>query len=104
MSQVSIARRPWEALTLGLGALLRAREEASPAEAASVRRGQAEMLSLALAVCIAIFVTKGLIAYRDLDNAAAPPQVYDDSLPASLGRVAACCDPIIRSLCAHTRE
>jgi arylsulfatase A-like enzyme len=64
---------------------------ASADSSAAVRYADAEMLSLVIAVCAAIVLTKGLIAYRDLDNAAAPPQVYGDSLPASLARVAACC-------------
>jgi arylsulfatase A-like enzyme len=63
----------------------------SGSDTAAVRRGQAEMLSLAIAVCAAIALTKGLIAYRDLDNAAAPPLIYDGSAPASLARVVACC-------------
>jgi arylsulfatase A-like enzyme len=61
-----------------------------PEPDAAVRRGQAEMLSLTFAVCTAIFVTKVLIAYRDLDNADAPPQIADASWLASLVRVWAC--------------
>jgi arylsulfatase A-like enzyme len=61
------------------------------AATAALERARIELLSLILAVCLASFAVKGFIAYRDLDNAAAPPHIYDDSILASLGRVAACC-------------
>ena len=86
MPQVTTTRRPWETIALSLVALLRplprtrgkpAPETTAGAEAAAVRRGEAELLSLALAVCAALFVIKGFIAYRDLDNPAVPPLVYD---------------------------
>jgi arylsulfatase A-like enzyme len=48
------------------------------------------MLSLVIAVCLAIVGTKGFIAWRDLDNAAVPPHVYDYALLPSLGRVVIC--------------
>jgi arylsulfatase A-like enzyme len=100
MPQVTTTRRPWETIALSLVALLRplprtrgkpAPETTAGAEAAAVRRGEAELLSLALAVCAALFVIKGFIAYRDLDNPAVPPLVYDGALLTSLARVGACC-------------
>ncbi len=96
MSQVTTERRPWESVALGLAALLRpltGRDGSAAAGAVSpaVERGRAELLSLVVAVCVAAFAIKGFIAYRDLDNAAAPPQLCDDSPLASLARVAACC-------------
>jgi arylsulfatase A-like enzyme len=91
MSQVIAARRPWETITRGLGALFRAGTEASAKDAAAVRRGQAEMLALVLAVGTAIFLTKTFIAYRDLANPAAPPLVCDGGDLRTLARVAACC-------------
>jgi arylsulfatase A-like enzyme len=51
----------------------------------------AELVSLVLAVCTAVFLTKTVIAYRDLANAKMPPQICDDELLPSLGRVSACC-------------
>jgi arylsulfatase A-like enzyme len=96
MSQVTTERRLWETVVLGLAArvrpLLRWGEgaPARPAPAA-VDRARAELLSLALAVGTAIFLTKGFIAYRDLDNDAAPPQVCDGRAVATLARVWACC-------------
>ncbi|HKI35368.1 MAG TPA: sulfatase-like hydrolase/transferase [Gemmataceae bacterium] len=94
MSQVTTDPRMWEMIPLGLAAKVRSLlrwAAASSAEAAAVGRARVEMLSLALAICTAIFAVKGFIAYRDLDNAAAPPQVYGDSVAASVARVAACC-------------
>jgi glucan phosphoethanolaminetransferase (alkaline phosphatase superfamily) len=99
MSQVSSERRPSDILSLALAALVRPLAfRAEPAFAqqatgatAALARAQVEMLSLALAICTAIFAIKGFIAYRDLDNAEAPPQVCDDSAAASLARVWACC-------------
>jgi arylsulfatase A-like enzyme len=99
MSQVTTERRPWEAIALGLAALLRspfrrgldASAEPTSPSAVAAGRARAEMLSLVLAVCTAIFVVKGFIAYRDLDSAEAPPQVYGDSVAMSLIRVVACC-------------
>src|SRR5439155_13977210 len=72
---------------------LRRDPDAAPEAAvpAAVAHAQGEMLSLVLTVCVAIFAVKGFIAYRDLDSAAAPPQVYGDSVAASLARVVACC-------------
>jgi arylsulfatase A-like enzyme len=61
------------------------------AESVAAAHIRGEMLSLVLAVCAAMFAVKGFIAYRDLASAAAPPQVCDDSVAASLARVAACC-------------
>src|SRR5438045_1680794 len=91
MSQVTTER----SLVARVRALFRRDERAAVSASAdsdaAVRRGQAEMLSLVIAVCAAIALTKGLIAYRDLDNAAAPPQVFDESPLSSLARVAACC-------------
>jgi hypothetical protein len=49
------------------------------------------MLSLVVVVCAAIFLVKGFIAVRDLANPVLPPVVYDGRVPASLGRVWACC-------------
>jgi arylsulfatase A-like enzyme len=91
MSQVTTERSLVELIR----ALFRRCEEAVasvPADSdAAVQRGEAELLSLMLAVCAALVVTKGLIAYRDLDNPAAPPLVYDGALLSSLARVGACC-------------
>jgi arylsulfatase A-like enzyme len=99
MSQVTTERRLWEVVAPCLAALVCPlfRRVAGPAAktaagpAAAVGREQVEMLSLVFVVCTAIFLTKWFIAYRDLDNAAAPPQVYDGSALASLARVWACC-------------
>jgi arylsulfatase A-like enzyme len=99
MSQITSESRPRETVAFRLILLLRSvflrapdtsSEPASPAGVAATR-ARAEMLSLVLVVCAAIIAVKGFIAYRDLDSAAAPPQVCDDSLAASLARVAACC-------------
>jgi arylsulfatase A-like enzyme len=96
MSQVTTERRPWETIALALAALLRRLRRdpdaaATTAVPAAVRHAQGEMLSLVLAVCVAILVVKGFIAYRDLDSPAAPPQIYSDSVVTSLARVVACC-------------
>lgn len=99
MSQVTTERRLWQTVALGLAALLRpllrrgegASAKAAASSPAAVGRERVEMLSLVLAVCTAIFLTKAFIAYRDLDNADAPPQIYDGAALASLARVWACC-------------
>src|SRR4051812_18074850 len=93
MSQVTIDRRPWDVLTLGLATLVRpwAAPAAETPATNVLARARVEMLSLVLAICTAIFAIKGFIAYRDLDNAEAPPQVCDASTAASLARVWACC-------------
>jgi arylsulfatase A-like enzyme len=92
MSQVTTERRPWETIALVQAALLRALRHTGDhtAETSAVGRAQAEMLSLVLTVCVTILAVKGFIAYRDLDNAYAPPQIAGDSVTASLARVAAC--------------
>src|SRR5262249_25521245 len=99
MSQVTSERRPSDILLLAFAALVRplsvraepASAQQAPGATAALARAQVEMLSLVLAICTAIFVIKGFIAYRDLDNAEAPPQIYNDSTADSLGRVWACC-------------
>jgi arylsulfatase A-like enzyme len=59
----------------------------------STRLGRdcAELVSLVLAVCLALFLTKVVIAHRDLDCADMPPQICDGQILLSLGRIAACC-------------
>jgi arylsulfatase A-like enzyme len=92
MSQVTAERHLWDTLALRLAALVRPfRRNTDTAAAPTVGREQAEMLSLVFAVCSVIFLTKAFIAWRDLDNAAAPPQVYDGSALVALARVWACC-------------
>ncbi len=44
-----------------------------------------------LAVCITLFVTKAVIAYRDLDNPTVPPWIATGSWHASIGRISMCC-------------
>src|SRR5262249_10923611 len=85
-------RSLWESVVQAVRSLARRafrRDEAASSAAAG--RERVEMLSLAVAVCVAVVATKALIAYRDLDNAAAPPVVWDGSVLATLGRVTACC-------------
>src|SRR3954469_24415325 len=65
-----------------------------PAALASGRlmeRTGIRLVSLVLAVCTAIFVTKGFVAYHDLRNPELPPYVFDADLIASLGRLWLCC-------------
>jgi arylsulfatase A-like enzyme len=50
-----------------------------------------QLVSLVLAVCLALFLTKAFIAYRDLDDAAMPPQICDQILHHSLARIGLCC-------------
>src|SRR5262245_49193235 len=54
-------------------------------------RAHAELLSLVVAVCLAVFVTKTVLASFALANPEMRPQIYGDNLLTSLGRVAACC-------------
>jgi arylsulfatase A-like enzyme len=49
------------------------------------------VLSLVLTVCTAIFLTKAVIAFRDLDQPNLEPRLCDGWSLASLGRVWACC-------------
>jgi arylsulfatase A-like enzyme len=51
----------------------------------------AELVSLVLIVCLTVFATKAVIAMSDLANAKMPPQIWDDEVLPSLGRVCACC-------------
>ncbi|MFL5242370.1 MAG: sulfatase [Gemmataceae bacterium] len=50
-----------------------------------------ELVSLAFAVCTVLFLTKGLIAYRDLDKPDMPPQIVNEEFLWSLGRLWVCC-------------
>jgi len=50
-----------------------------------------ELVSLAFAVCTVLFLTKALIAYRDLDKPDMPPQIFDEEFLWSLGRIWVCC-------------
>jgi len=54
-------------------------------------RLQGEMLSLVFILCVAIFGLKNLIAYRDLDIKAMPPQIVTEDWWESQGRIWLCC-------------
>ncbi len=49
-----------------------------------------ELVSLAFTVCLALFLVKGFIAYRDLNRAEMPPQVFTGQVFVSFGQVWAC--------------
>src|SRR6516164_3635705 len=50
-----------------------------------------ELLSLAVAVCLAVVVAKGVLAHTVLANAAMPPQIVDGDGLASWARILASC-------------
>jgi glucan phosphoethanolaminetransferase (alkaline phosphatase superfamily) len=50
-----------------------------------------EIVSLVLTVCLVLFLTKGVIAYRDHDKADMPPQILGDEFLISVGRLFICC-------------
>jgi arylsulfatase A-like enzyme len=54
------------------------------------RREHGEVVALAFVVCLALFLLKGFIAWRDLDDAAMPPQVWTGNAVISLARLWAC--------------
>src|SRR5258708_14421267 len=60
-----------------------------PVDPASPHFG--ELVALAFAVCTVLFLTKALIAYRDLDKPDMPPQIFDEEFFWSLGRIWVCC-------------
>jgi arylsulfatase A-like enzyme len=60
-----------------------------PMNQPSVAHG--ELLSLTFAVCTVFFLTKLLIAFRDLDSPELPPFLGAGGLLPTLGRVWACC-------------
>jgi arylsulfatase A-like enzyme len=83
----------WPAAALAwAGRLLWHPPGAGDGAAPTHRRGAAEVLSLVLAVCLAIVVTKCVLAIDTLSNLAVRPIIWDDEeFWPSVGRALACC-------------
>jgi arylsulfatase A-like enzyme len=54
------------------------------------RRDLAELLSLTFVVCLVLFLTKTVVAWRDLNSDTMPPPVVTDSWVVSLGQLCGC--------------
>jgi arylsulfatase A-like enzyme len=62
-----------------------------PLVVSSDRRRGADLMSLTFAVCLAIFLTKLILATLDLADPRQPPLLFDGDWLPSLARVFACC-------------
>ena len=86
----SVLLTPLQSLALFLWRPLYGPPQAASAEP-NRRREQGELVSLAFTVCLALFLVKIFIAFRDLDRDDMPPTVCMDGFWVSVAQVWACC-------------